>query len=87
MPKPARRHHVVVDHAQRAKAHVSRVEVLGKREAVKGLQPAMVGKAAFVGSAQGQHVKLLLREVRVVITSCDHGFTVGTGATSVAEPR
>jgi len=42
---------VLVDHAQIAPAHVLWVEVLGKREAVVALEPAVVGQAPFSGSA------------------------------------
>jgi hypothetical protein len=46
---------VLVDHAQRAEAHVRRVVVAGERERVVRLQPAVVGEAALVAAAQGQH--------------------------------
>ena len=39
----ARRDAVLVDDAQVAEAHVRRVVVVGEREAVVGLQPAVVG--------------------------------------------
>ena len=41
----AGRNAVFVDDAQVAKAHVTGVVVAGKREAVEGLQPAMIGIA------------------------------------------
>jgi len=41
----AGRNAVFVDDAQVAKAHVAGVVVAGKREAVEGLQPAMIGIA------------------------------------------
>jgi hypothetical protein len=50
---------VFVDDAQVAKAHVGRVNVIGKRKAVKRLEPAMVGVAPLGGFAQGQHGVLL----------------------------
>jgi hypothetical protein len=55
----ARRDAVFVDHPQVADAHVKRVVVFGERKAVKRLQPAMVGKAAFGGLAQRDHRGLL----------------------------
>jgi len=51
----ARRDAVLVDHPQVAKSHVPRVVVIGEREAVKRLEPAVVGVAAFTGLAQAQH--------------------------------
>ena len=47
---------VVVDDAQRAKAHVLLVEVGAEGKAVAAVQPAEVGTAALLGSAKGQHV-------------------------------
>ena len=38
---------VLVDDAQVAEAHVARVVVVGEREAVPALEPAVVGVAAF----------------------------------------
>ena len=49
-------HAVLVDDAQRAEAHVLRVVVVGEGEAVIRIEPAVVGVAAFVGAAQGDHV-------------------------------
>jgi Arc/MetJ family transcription regulator len=51
----ARRDAVVVDDAQVAHAHVARVVVVGEREAVETLQPAVVGITAVGGLAQRQH--------------------------------
>jgi hypothetical protein len=47
---------VFVDHAQVAEAHVLRVVVAGEGKAVERLEPAVVGIAAVLGFAQGQHV-------------------------------
>ena len=41
----ARRDAVFIDHAQVAEAHVARIVIVGKREAVKALEPAVVGIA------------------------------------------
>jgi hypothetical protein len=46
---------VVVDHPQGPIAHVARIPVVGEREGVPGVQPAVVGVAAFVGASQGDH--------------------------------
>ena len=46
---------VLVDDAQVAEAHVARVVVVGEREAVVALEPAVVGVAAVGGFAQGDH--------------------------------
>src|SRR5690606_482067 len=44
---------VLVDHPQRAPVHVLGVEIAGEGEAVPGVQPTVVGVAAFAGRAQG----------------------------------
>ena len=41
---------VLVDHAQRAEAHVRGVVVVGERERVERAQPAVVGMAALAGA-------------------------------------
>jgi hypothetical protein len=46
---------VLVDDPQRAEFNVLGVEVIGEREAVEGLQPAMVGIAAFVTASDLVH--------------------------------
>ena len=51
----ARRDQVVVDDAQVAPAHVRRIEIVGERERVMTFQPAVVGMAALLGFANGQH--------------------------------
>jgi hypothetical protein len=55
----AGRNAVFVDDAQVAPAHVRRVVIVGKREAVARLQPAVVGKAALFGLADLDHGQLL----------------------------
>ena len=57
-PKPAtRRDAVFVDHSQPAKAHVFGVVVLGERKSVVTVEPAVVGVAALLGLADGQHAE------------------------------
>ncbi|GAB1381933.1 hypothetical protein MASR1M50_02510 [Burkholderiales bacterium] len=48
---------VLVDDAQVAPAHVGRVVIVGKREAVPAVQPAVVGVAALVGVTDLEHEK------------------------------
>jgi hypothetical protein len=50
-----RRHAILVDHAQRAKAHVARIVVLAERETVARLEPAKIGGAALFGGAMDDH--------------------------------
>ena len=57
----ARSDPVLVDDAQVAEAHVARIVVVGEREAVLALQPAVIGVAPFGRFAQGDHSKLSLR--------------------------
>lgn len=45
---------VFVDDAQAAEAHVGGVVVIGEGEGMMGLEPAMVGVAAFGGAADGE---------------------------------
>ncbi|MNO00548.1 hypothetical protein D3C81_2204630 [compost metagenome] len=52
---------VVVDHAQRAKAHVSGIVVVGEGKGVKGIEPAMVGVTPFGGAANRKHCGLLFQ--------------------------
>jgi hypothetical protein len=47
---------VVVEHAQVAEAHVRGVVVVGEREAVVAVQPAMVGVAAVLCLSKREHV-------------------------------
>jgi hypothetical protein len=58
-----RRDAVLIDDAQVAPAHVGRVVVAGEREAVVGLQPAVVGEAASAD----------LRKVNMVGSGLWHG--------------
>lgn len=52
---------VLIDHPQRAKAHVCRVIVVGEAEGVIAVEPAVVGMAAFFGSAKcGFHNEKIL---------------------------
>ena len=51
---------VFVDDAQIAQAHELRVVVTGKGETVEGLEPAVVGVAAVLRFAKGQHDVLLV---------------------------
>src|SRR5258706_9712460 len=46
---------VLVDHAQRAVAHVPRVLIVGERKAVERAQPAVIGVAALAASPQLVH--------------------------------
>ena len=46
---------VVVEDAQVAEAHVRRVVVVGEREAVVAVEPAVVGVAAVLRLADGEH--------------------------------
>src|SRR5688572_21226978 len=56
----ARPHAVFVDHAQRAVADVARIVVVGEREAVVGLEPAVPGVAALVAGPQFGHADYAL---------------------------
>src|SRR5581483_10226073 len=47
----ARLHALLVDHPQRPELDVLRIEVVGERETMEGLQPALVGIAAIAASA------------------------------------
>ena len=40
--------HVVVNHAQRGETHKVRVVVVGKRESMPGVQPAMICMTTFI---------------------------------------
>ena len=46
---------VVVDNAQRAEAHPTRLVIVRERKCVVGVQPTVVGVASFVGSSNCQH--------------------------------
>jgi hypothetical protein len=51
---------VLVDDPQRPIAHMGRIVVAGEGEAVERLEPAVVGKAPVLGSADGDHAELLV---------------------------
>ena len=53
-----RLHAIFVDDAKGAEAHVLRVVVVGERERVERLEPAMLGKAPF-GATADLHILLL----------------------------
>ena len=55
----SRSHAVLVDHPQAAKAHEAWIVVGVETKGVKGVQPAVIGVAAFGGTAQGKHGKNL----------------------------
>ncbi|MNT22915.1 hypothetical protein D3C72_1583170 [compost metagenome] len=46
---------VLVDHPQHREAHVGGIVVVGEREGVVGVEPAVIGMAALVAGAKGQH--------------------------------
>ena len=48
-------HAILVDDAQRSEGHVRGIVVIGKREAVPGIQPAVLGMSPFQGFAQRDH--------------------------------
>src|SRR5262245_38808159 len=48
-------HAVLVDHAQRAEAHVARVVVLAERERARGVEPAEIEMAAVGGGTARDH--------------------------------
>jgi hypothetical protein len=50
-------HEILVDHAQRAKMHMGRIEIIGKRKTVPAFQPAVMRVTAFGGFAQGDHLQ------------------------------
>ena len=63
-------HAVLVDHAQGAEAHVARVVVVGEREGVAALEPAVAREPALVAAADPDHARApaaLPREPRLQI--------------------
>jgi hypothetical protein len=50
---------ILVDHAQRAEAHVIGIVVAGEGEAVEGVEPAMLRMAALLAAADLDHVVVL----------------------------
>ena len=57
---------VVVDDAQGAEAHVRGVVVVGERERVVRVEPAVVGVAALGGGAKGHHGENIMRLARTL---------------------
>ena len=48
-------HTIFVDHAQRPDTHEARIEIVGEREGVPRIEPAVVGVAAFFTTSYLQH--------------------------------
>ena len=48
--------HVVVNHAQRGEAHKVRIVIVGKRESMPGVQPAMICMTTFICFAEVDHL-------------------------------
>jgi len=71
---------VVVDDAQGAEAHPGGVVVVGEAEGEVGVEPAVVGVAAFFGGTESDHgddlsdAVFLLRDIRCY--DSDFGFKV-----------
>src|SRR5258706_4548023 len=63
---PARLHAILVDHAQRPKARVAGGVVVGEGKAMEGVEPPVLGMAAFVGPSNVDHLRL-----SSVFTECD----------------
>jgi hypothetical protein len=64
VPKPCpgwTRSSFLVDHAQGAEPHVLRIVVLGERECVEGLEPAVLGKTPFLAAADFHHGEVPLQ--------------------------
>src|SRR5580692_551709 len=59
MKTAAARNDILIDHAQRAEAHVMRIAIIAERKTVPGIEPVDLGGAAFVGFAQCQHKGLV----------------------------
>lgn len=53
----ARLHAILVEDTERAKAHVRGVVVVGEREGVVAVQPAVVGVTSRIGAANRKHVR------------------------------
>jgi hypothetical protein len=51
----AGQHAILVDDAQRAEFDEPRIVVLGKRKAVKGLEPSVIGKSSFLTASHRVH--------------------------------
>src|ERR1700674_54414 len=52
-------HPIFVDHAQGTEFDVLRVVIIGKGKCMKGLEPAVVGKSAFLTASNFVHGNLL----------------------------
>ena len=63
---------IVVDDPQRPEAHVGGIEVIGKRERVLRLQPAVIGLAAFLGLAKLQGARVDLHGERLAVAGRFH---------------
>src|ERR1700692_4472107 len=50
---------VLVDDPQGTELHVFRIEIVGKRKRMEGLEPAVVGKPSFAAAPDVVHVNLL----------------------------
>src|SRR6185436_2970104 len=75
-------HPVLVDHPQRAVAHVPGVVVVGEGERVVGVEPAVVGVAALRAAAQFGHTASLRR--RGLFASLPNGVPACAGMTFTA---
>src|SRR5262245_43932717 len=47
---------VLIDHPQRAEAHVSWIVIIGKRKRVIGIQPAMIEMSPLCRAPNGYHI-------------------------------
>src|SRR5690606_35853065 len=54
---------ILVDHAQRTEPHVFGVVIVGEREGVIRLEPAVIGVTSFMGWAQENHGRSLSAQV------------------------
>lgn len=62
----ARDHAILVDHAQHRTVLVIRVMVVGKREAVVGIEPAMHGVAVVFAPAQAKRPSFFSNKFRCI---------------------
>src|ERR1051325_8242494 len=46
---------IVVEHAQRVEAHVVRIMIVTKRKGLVGIEPPLLGMAAFFASSKPDH--------------------------------
>src|SRR5438046_1003700 len=63
----ARPNAILIDDAQRPKAHVLRVVIMAERKSMTAVQPAEIGNAAVSGMSQGHHGRL--QKLRCVFSS------------------